>query len=302
MKSRTAHQIVIALLRPVQRLPLKFHYFWGDVFAWACRHLAHYREDVVTVNLARSFPQLKYKELKQIRKDFYNHLGEVFAETVWLGGCHRNPAKMYRQRLFTLDGAGELAAALRTGSVMVLNSHFGNWELMGPFLQAVCDQPDSGCTENDVVVVYRHLSGAFAEDFFRTNRCAVQTDAFAGYVESASVLRYAVEHRRERKLYVFPTDQHPYRMARDRQELEFLHQPTAAMTGAVSLAARLGMSVWYMAADREARGRYRVRFRRLCDDASAVPPEQLTEAFYRRLEEDIVRNPANYLWSHKRWK
>ena len=300
--SMSVNRIVIALLRPVQRLPLKFHYFWGDVFAWTCRRLLHYREDVVTVNLARSFPERKYGELKQLKKDFYTHLGEIFAETLWLGGCRRNKEKMYRRNLFTLDGADGLAAALRERSVMVLNSHFGNWELMGPFLQAVCDQPDSGCTEKDVVVVYRRLSGRFAEEFFRVNRCAVQTDGFDGYVEAGSVLRHAVEHRRERKIYVFPTDQHPYRMARDRHELVFLHQRTSVMMGAAALASRMGMSVWYMGADREDRGRYRVRFRKLCDDASAVPQEALMEAFFKRLEEDVVRNPANYLWSHKRWK
>ena len=300
--STSVNRTVIALMQPVQRLPLKFHYFWGDVFARICRSLAHYREDVVSINLARSFPELKYGDIKRLKKDFYTHLGEVFAEAVWLGGCRRNPAKMYRQHLFDLDGADELAAALRERSVMVLNSHFGNWELMGPFLQGVCDRPGSGCTEKDVVVVYRRLSSRFAEDFFRVNRCAVQTDEFEGYVESASVLRYAVEHRREKKLYVFPTDQHPYRMARDRYELEFLHQRTPVMMGAAALASRLGMSVWYMGADREERGRYRVRFRKLCDDASALSQEELMEAFFKRLEEDVVRHPANYLWSHKRWK
>lgn len=300
--STFVNRIALALMRPVQRLPLKFHYFWGDVFAWVCRRVAHYREEVVTVNLARSFPQCKYKELNQIKKDFYTHLGEVFAETLWLGGCRRNPGKMYRQHLFDIDGAEGLTDALRERSVMVLNSHFGNWELMGPFLQGVCDRSGAGCTEKDVVVVYRRLASRFGEEFFRANRCAVQSEAFDGYVESASVLRHAIEHRNEKKIYVFPTDQHPYKMARDRHELEFLHQRTSVMMGAAALASRLGMAVWYMGADREERGHYRVHFSKLCDDASTLSQEELMTAFFKRLEEDIVRRPANYLWSHKRWK
>ena len=41
-------------------LPLKFHYFLADIFAWMIKKMLKYRTDVIYVNLARSFPQLKY--------------------------------------------------------------------------------------------------------------------------------------------------------------------------------------------------------------------------------------------------
>ena len=300
--ANVAHKILPAVLRPFQLLPLRFHYGCGKVLALLCRSVVRYRTDVVTVNLSRSFPELRYGDIRSLTRSFYDRLGEIFAETFWLGGCRRNPRRFFRGIRVETDGTDGLAGDFRKGSVMVLNSHFGNWELIGAYLQAACDTPGSGMTEADVAVVYRALHNAASEEFFRRNRTAVQTPAFDGYVESRVVMRYVLTHKDERKLYVFPTDQSPYGTAIARHTVTFLHQPTRVMMGGATLAAKFGMPVWYMAADRLSRGRYQVRFRKICDPSDALPPETVMERFYAMLEEDIRRNPANYLWSHKRWK
>lgn len=68
--------------------PLKLHYFWGRCIAWLVSGPIHYRRDLVMMNLARSFPEKKYKELKVIMKDFYRHFGDIVAETFWFAGAH----------------------------------------------------------------------------------------------------------------------------------------------------------------------------------------------------------------------
>lgn len=300
--TKAVHKVLLALLWPIQHLPLKFHYFCGKGFSWLCRVVARYRVDVVTVNLSRSFPELKYGAVKQLAKDFYNRLGEVFAETLWLGSCQNNPQRFFQKIQVDTEGVEGLAEDFRQGSVMVLNGHFGNWELIGAYLQAVLDTPGSGMIEKDVAVVYRGLHSAFSEEFFRRNRTAVQTPAFDGYVESRVVMRYVVQHKDMHKVYVFPTDQSPYGTAIARATLTFLGQPTQVMLGGASLAEKLSMPVWYMAADRVSRGHYKLSFRKICNPSDDLAPEAVMEQFYQRLEADIRRNPANYLWSHKRWK
>ena len=185
---------------------------------------------------------------------------------------------------------------------MILNSHAGNWELIGAYLQKLCDESGGRMSERDVAVVYRRLHGRFAEEFFRRNRCALQGKDFAGYVESRVVMRYIVRHRKENKVYVFPNDQYPYGTAIARQTVDFLCQKTEVMTGGAQVAEHLGMSVFYMYADRTAKGKYTVRFSKICDDAAALGAEKIINEYYRLLEEDIRRNPSNYLWSHRRWK
>ena len=59
------HTILIAMIRPWQYLPLGFHYAWGAFLSGLMR-VFRYRKDVALINLSRSFPELKYKEIRKI--------------------------------------------------------------------------------------------------------------------------------------------------------------------------------------------------------------------------------------------
>jgi KDO2-lipid IV(A) lauroyltransferase len=50
------------------------------------------------------------------------------------------------------------------------------------------------------------------------------------------------------------------------------------------------------------RGHYDLTFIPICDDASQTTPEDLLRKYYDLLQEEINETPANWLWSHKRWK
>lgn len=297
------NKLIYLILQPWQRLPLGFHYASGRAISGLMR-LAGYRKDVVVTNLSRSFPELKYKQIKALTKDFYRHLGEIAAETLWIGGRHyeKGVRKVIRQGIITIKGNEELYQAHLKGNVMILNSHCGNWELMGPYLQITAEMKGAEFSPHDVAVVYRALHGKFSEFFFARNRTSLQPKDFDGYVESRVVMRYIISHRKERKIYVFPNDQYPYGTAIARKEVNFLNQSTATMTGAGEVAAKFAMSVFYMNADRTGKGRYTVRYTKICDDASALGADNIINRYYELLEKDIRNNPANYLWSHKRWK
>ena len=78
--------IVRGLMVTLSKLPLRFHYFMADILAWLLRKVLRYRYSTVMINLSRSFPNKKYKEIDRIAKDFYKHMGEIFAEAIWFGG------------------------------------------------------------------------------------------------------------------------------------------------------------------------------------------------------------------------
>ena len=197
------------LMRLLALQPLKVHYFWGRFVAWLASGPMHYRRDVVMVNLARSFPQKKYSELKDIAKGFYQHFGRLFAETFWFAGAH--DTKRLRDSHICETVNAELLDRLyetRPG-VVVLNSHLGNWELTGGILNYVYapDKVDFG--EKNTTVVYKELSNSFWDKVFGDNRCApiAKENKETCYVESRKILRFVIAHRNEKRLYVFPTDQ-----------------------------------------------------------------------------------------------
>ena len=298
-------RIVGAFLRLHGRLPLAYHYFWGDVAAWVLRRLLRYRVSIVDTNLARSFPELDYAALEQVKRRFYRHFGEIVAETLWLAGCRgeRGIARFRRQALVETPDPSPLNRLHDTGRpVMVLAAHTGNWELLGTLLSTTRGKPCS-VRPADIAVVYKRLTSRLWDAVLRENRCGLVAHAgFDGYVESKQMLRFALEHRDEPRVYLFPMDQAPYAGTSRTAVGTFLHQETAAMTGGAALARKLGMAVVYLRFRCETRGRYTVEYLPICDDAAQMETEEIVRRYYALLEADIKAQPFNYLWTHKRWK
>ncbi len=297
-------KFMTGLMRLLALQPLKVHYFWGRFVAWLASGPMHYRRDVVMVNLARSFPQKKYSELKDIAKGFYQHFGRLFAETFWFAGAH--DTKRLRNSHICETVNAELLDRLyetRPG-VVVLNSHLGNWELTGGIMNYIPVTEKVHFGEKSVTVVYKELKSSFWDKVLGANRCAAISPENYGttYVESKNIMRFVVKHRAEKRLYVFPTDQCPYVYAAAHTVDNFMHQPTRTMTGGASIACKLKFAVVYMAFREKEDFGYNMTFKEICEDASQFTPEEIMNRFYRLLEEDINDQPTNYLWTHKRWK
>ena len=300
-------RLVEGWMRLHARLPLSCHYRLARLVAWLVGDVFRYRRDVAMTNLARCFPELSYDDLEAVRKQFYRHFGELVAEMVWFGGCRgeKGRKRLADSHIVEIENIDEFNAFFdRSSTVMLLNSHSGNWELMGGIGQYDYSEPRLRNWDLDeVVVVYRALHSRFWDRVIGDNRCAPVSDLdYKGYVEGRSILRYAVANRRVKKLYIFNTDQYPYWEAQHYSIGSFLNQPTEAMGGAAVLACKLGMSVAYIRWNRVEQGHYRLTFVPLSENASESTPEEIMKQFYQHLEEDVKAQPWNYLWTHKRWR
>ena len=290
-------------LRLLSKLPLGVHSALGGALAWLACDMVRYRRHVVDRNLALCFPDKSDKERKAVRRGFYRHLGEVVAETVWFGGC-RNPERLHRRRLVEADNIGEIAALFEaTPSTIALCSHFGNWELYGGMASFNYTGTPMPFTEQNYCVVYLKQSSEAWNEILRENRMAPVLDPehFDGYIESRDILRYVLRHRGDRKFYNVNTDQRPYTISQGVTEVDFLGQRTYTMTGAAALARKLGLAVVYVAMRRDRRGHYFLHYTPICRDASEMDVQQIMQQFYSLLEEDVRRQPEQYLWSHRRF-
>lgn len=300
---KIAVNIIRGILVVLSKLPLKFHYFMGDIFAWLARVVFRYRYDVVMINLSRSFPDKKYKELQAVAKDFYRHLGEIAAESIWFSGS--NYKRLYKSGIVTVTNPEDYNELfLSTPSMTVLSTHCGNWELLGGFLGYRTSTGEKIALEEDQIrVVYKQLSNPVADEVFKRNRAsALEIVGTSCEIESQNILRHAVANRGQRKVYIFPTDQAPYWKAAKHPMGEFMHQQTSAMLGSVGLACRLSHSVMYLKMKRVERGRYEMTLIPMCTNASETTAEELMRKYYDLLQEEINETPANWLWTHKRWK
>ena len=298
-----AVSLIRGLMVLLSKLPLKFHYFMGDILAWLAVNVIHYRSGVVWKNLSRSFPQLKYRELKKIYKDFYKHFGEIFAEAIWFGGSSYE--RLRKNGIVTVMNPEEISEMYDSSpSMTFLSTHCGNWELMGGFLGYRTATGGKICfEEKDITVVYKKLKNHVFDRVFALNRIAPLVDVGTECeVESSGILRYSIQHRNEKRVYIYPTDQAPYYKSGPHPIGKFMHQDTMAMLGSVGVACRLSHSVMYMKMKQVERGRYEMTLIPICRNASESTPEEIMRKYYDLLEEEINETPHNWLWSHNRWK
>lgn len=295
--------IIRGVIIVLSRFPLKFHYFMGGILAWLLKNIFKYRYSVVVTNIARSFPDKGYAEPRKIAKAFYEHLGEIVAESVWFGGSgHKRVVKSGVVKFTNPELLVEYYE--NSPSVTVLSTHCGNWELLGgvfAYLDASGVPYPFG--QENMKVVYKKLSSPVWDEVFKRNRTSPLNDKKEECViESSNILRYAITHRNDKKIYCYPADQAPYWKAGKHFIGEFMNQPTNAMQGSVGVACKLSHSVLYLKMTRVKKGQYEWTLIPICEDASKTTPEELLRKYYDLLQEEIMEMPANWLWSHKRWK
>ena len=294
-------KIVRGAVKVVGSLPLKVHYAFAGFITWVLKDVMKYRNDVVLTNLARSFPDKKYHEIKQIYKEYYKHLGELFVEAIWFGAS--NYKRLYKSGIVTVTNPEVFNEVFEnTPNTTVLFSHCGNWELLGGFLgYRTSTGVKMAMEEKHIRVVYKELHSKFSDEFFRRNRVnALETVGTECEIESSKILRTALKGRNEKAVYIYIADQYPYVSAFSVGE--FLSQPTLAMLGSAGVAHKLGHAVVYLKMKRVQRGKYEMTFIPICEDASKMTPEEIMRKYFDILEEEIRETPHNWLWTHKRWK
>ena len=209
-------RIARALVKIFGRLPLGFHYSMSRLVCWVVKDVMRYRHDVVMTNLARSFPEKKYRELESIADAYYRHLGEIIVEALWFGAS--DGERMRKSGILTVMNPEVMNAVFESSpSVTVLYSHCGNWELFGGLLASgTATGTPLIIEEEHIKVVYKRLHNAFSDSFFMLNRVSpLERAGTSCEIESSDILRYAVKHKDEKNVYIYMADQYPYQAAYD---------------------------------------------------------------------------------------
>ena len=301
MKS-IGYYLIKGITRPLAILPLGFHRAAGRFVGWLAGSVIGYRKDVVITNLSRSFPDKSYEEIKDICKKFYRHFGNIVAEAMWYGGG--SIGRVRKSHIVEIENIDTINRAYEeNGSVFVLMGHVGNWELIAGYVNYAYGTPLSA-DENDLSVVYRKVSSRAWDEFMNGNRLChiIDKKHYDGVVETFNIMRYIFNHKSDKKIYSFITDQYPYARTDKTPKITFLGRETYTMDGAAAIARKMKLPVLYMGMPQTAEGGYKMRFKVITKDASSMDAADIMQRFYDLLEADLKEQPWNYLWTHKRWK
>lgn len=274
------------LLRGVSRLPLPLLYAVSDGLAGVLMYLVRYRRAVIVRNLAVSFPEKSPREVNELVRAYYRNLTDVLVET--LKGLTISPEELQKRVAFRDLPLIEDAYARRQ-SVILLTTHQCNWEWL---LLAGCL-----ALPHPVDAVYKPLNNPQVDRLMRGARAR-----FGGQpIDKQRVLREVLRRRHQTRAIAMVADQTPA-SGTARYWVDFLHQKTGFYRAVEQLPKAVNYPVFFVRMKRLRRGYYEAGFVPLGEppydkDSLTILPRYAEEA-----QRMIEQQPANWLWSHRRWK
>ncbi len=272
-------------LRILSRLPLPILYGLAAGATWAMRRVVRHRIEMVRTNIERSFAQLSVRERRRIESDYYSNLSQVIAEVLKMGNLSR---EALRQRVVFSNPQLLRDFVAAGSSVLVICAHQCNWEWQLLALSAQLQVP--------VQAAYKPLRGALGERLMRTLR-----SQFGAELVPAKELLGSLLRRRDARVIAMVADQAP--VSSDFKHWTwFLEQFTAFYMGPEKIAQATRFAVLFAGMHRRSRGHYEVGFEALAAAGERAAPGEITERYARAVERQVRAAPADWLWSHRRWK
>lgn len=267
-------------------LPFWFLYGLCELTAIFAYHILRYRRDIVSQNLAIAFPEKSERERERIAKQFYRQFLQVFAEMI---KAYRFTKQDWQERV-PITNPEVVNKFLDAGvPVILMSGHTANWEWPGFSVSQQFDytmeflyKPIKKEWQDKTMLQMRQKHGSIA-------------------IPKDNAMREVIKRRKVPRLVGFISDQQPS-MGTEKYWLDFLNRPTAFYVGAERIATLTQYAVFYVDTQRIARGRYEVSFRQIDEPPYEKGHRGIIAAFVKMLEATIHRNPADYLWSHRRWK
>ena len=274
-------------------LPLWVHYLFSDVLFLLVAYVLRYRHRVIWKNLKDSYPDKSETELKRLQRQVYHHMCDLIAETI----KYSTISHKHIMRRMTFKGSEQVGEILNSGqSIALLLGHYGNWEWvtsLALWLPPMRDgvalgqlyHPLENKVMDRVVLKVRNRMGPV---------CVPKNDT----------LRWLIGHKQagNPSMLGYINDQVP-KWENIHHWLTFLnHKNTPVFTGIERIVHSQNQAVVYLDVKRVGRGRYECEYQVITRDPSTMGKFELTDIYFKLMEQTINRAPQYWLWSHNRWK
>jgi KDO2-lipid IV(A) lauroyltransferase len=280
-----AARALLAVVWLLHWLPLPLLALLGRAVGALLYRFGRGRREVALRNVELCLPELGVRERQALVREHFRWLGRSLLERGLL--WYASPARL--KRLIHVEGDVTFAETSER-PVMWLVPHFMALDVAGAATQLF--------QTRWVASIYQAQSNAVLDAAMRAGRLRFgQGEVFSRH-ESALPLVRAV--KRGAAFFNLPDmDFGP----RDAAFVPFFGVPAATLLAPSRLARSLKMAVQPVVAEALPGGQgYRVRFLPAWTDWPSDDPEADARRMNAWIESEIRRNPAQYLWVHKRFK
>lgn len=271
---------------PISLLPFPVLYGLSNVLYFFLYHVFGYRKKVVLTNLRNSFPEKNEVEIRKIAGLFYRHLCDVIVES--LKSFTISQDEILQRMVLTnpelLNGYFD-----RGKSIILSGGHYNNWEWIAVGL----DQQ----MKHQTVAIYKTLTNKFFDEKMRNTRSRYGLKM----ISTKKVKSFLEESKDQLTATIFANDQSP-RKTDNNFWMKFLNQDTAVPFGAEKFAKDYNYPVLFGSINKVKRGFYTITFEVVENDPVNSPHGYISEKTTKLLEEQIIKEPQYWLWTHRRWK
>lgn len=283
------YYIVFAVWYVFSLLPLRIHYVLSDLLFWLLYGVVGYRKAVIRKNLRESFPEKSEEELRKIARGYYHFFCDYIVETIKM----MTISKENIRRRLTFKGTELVDEIVESGqSCAVYLGHLCNWEWVTSLPLWVT--PKAQCGQ-----IYHPLENKEFDRLFLYSRQRLGATCIA----MQDTLREIVNYRSKNQPVVigYISDQVPF-WTNIHHWVDFLHHDTPVLTGTERIAKKVNHAVFFLDVHRVRRGYYEAEFKLMTREPQKMDDFEITDIYFKLLEESIRRAPEFWLWSHNRWK
>jgi len=278
---------VFPIIWVFSKLPFRILYIISDGIYYLLFYIIRYRKTVVLSNLRLSFPSKSDKEIKLIRKRFFKHFTDVFIESIKSFSI----SKEEMQKRYHYKNPEVVNQVAKEGrSIILLGSHYANWEwlMSSPIVLNI-----------EIFGAYTKLENKYFEKAIKKNRTKYGVIGF----KTSEFIKYMLANVQNKRqgLYILLSDQSP-QIEKTYYWKEFLGVKVPIHTGAEMLAKKFDCAVINYSCRKIKRGYYEIDFETITTTPKEFDDYQIMDTYLEITEKLIRKEPAYYLWSHKRFK
>ncbi|MFT3846501.1 MAG: lipid A biosynthesis acyltransferase [Lacibacter sp.] len=279
------YYIIYGFLKLLSFLPLPVLYLLSDFVYFMLVYVFKYRKAVVLGNLKIAFPEKTDNERIKIMKDFYHNFCDTFIEMIKMLSWSKE------EILKRFKGNPELMNQWKgkEQSIQLITGHYFNWEMANLGFSAVFNIP--------FVVVYMPVKNKPVNEVIKKLRSKNGTVLIPA-TDFKNQLR---EILKKQYILVLVGDQNPG-IPKKAYWTNFFTKPAPFVKGPEKGAKQNNTILVYTDFYKIKRGYYQFDLELVTTNPGEFKEGELTKILVKKVEESIRKRPANYLWSHRRWK
>jgi KDO2-lipid IV(A) lauroyltransferase len=237
-------------------------------------------------NIHHSFPNKTTKEKKEIANQFYKWLSRLLAESVH----NLSISKTELSQRIKVKNPQIMDDLYKEGrSVILVSSHYNNWEFL--------ITAQNFLFKHQAVGIGMPMTNKFWDKKIndRRERFGMQVVHSKNYKEKLNDLKDIPTAT------LVLSDQNPSNPD-NAYWTTFLNQQSAFFFGAEILANQMNAAVVNASVQQVKKGYYEIELTLITKTPQIEPYGFITQNYINLLEQDIIKQPSFWLWSHKRWK